>query len=411
MEYIKAQPKYMNKVFDFSKTITYTYNYQKLNFLMNILTLKTTYLRYLPFCLIISLLVLPHSAVAVLVDTDPDTIIHETLVIPVYADDEYPKTSVGIIEERMKEVRDCYLENSYGSVTFHSHVVGWTKLPRNLSSYVIENGEDETPDIDTSIFTDAVNLVNPLVDFSKYDTLVIIHAGTSYQLSHPKGKYIPTSNVLVTLRADGKTIRSASIVSEEYSAPTICHELGHRLGASDLYDYESEHSSLGPWCLMSSGSSGFCGYTKEDLGYITDDEVFYLENRTHRITLSPLSSQFHGYRLIKYQLSDGRCMYIEARNNNLGSDSGLPSGGILIYIINETSIEQKRGENDVIMYRDNCSEAPLRKGESIGIGEFSISASFVEITYEGYVVDISTEISYVSQNSGSIAWNQNLFHH
>ncbi len=344
--------------------------------------------------MIVLLSLLPSIGSSVIVDTNPDTVIHETIVIPVYADDENPETPIGIIAERMEDVRDFYLENSYNSVTFHSQIVGWVKLPRNLSSYLIETDEEGKLELDRAIFRDAISLVDNEVDFRKYDTLVIIHAGPSNQLSQTDGVYINTSFIPQSFSADGNTIVGASIVSEQYSAPTICHELGHRLGADDLYDYNYKNSSIGPWCLMSSGSSGFCGYTKQDLGFIQEDEIFDFENGTYRITLSPLSSDFFGYRLVKHQLPDGRVMYIEGRDDSLGSDIRLPSGGILIYIINETSINQRRGENEVIWYQESnwWREAPLRVGESIGISEHSISVEFIEINSEGYVLDVSTVI-------------------
>jgi len=353
--------------------------------------------------LLVCQFILPSAVGAQVIETNPTPNIHKTIVIPVYSNDETPETSISQIVEKMETVRDFYVESSYSKVTFHSDILGWVKLENNLSSYVkishYPNGAERVT-VEHSIFVDIIRQLDNGFDFSKYDTLIVVHAGKSDQQAFPdEGDYIGTCYVPTTFYADGVGFNGASIVSEFDTSATICHELGHRLGADDLYDYLQDNISLGPWCLMSSGDEGFCGYTKESLGFIEEHQIFYLENGNYRLTLSPLSYQVQGYRIIKHGLSDGRTLYIEARDAENGFDNGLPSSGLLVYFINETSIADRRGGNEVIWYDDTAlnqslwwKDAVLRVGESIGLADQSISIRYVETNQDGYIVDVSTEI-------------------
>ena len=339
-----------------------------------------------------------------IIETNPKPEIQSVLVVPVYADDILPSTSIDQIVDNMRQVEEYYTENSYSKMTFHSFITGWLKLNNNLSSYVTitthPNGAERVTVKDT-IFTDALNLLKSHLDFSDYDVLVVIHSGKSDQhsFSH-EGSFIGSCHIPQSIIIDGKVVfEGASIVAELDPVSVIIHELGHQLGANDLYDYLNENPSLGKWCIMSSGSSGMCGYTKESLGFIENHEIFNHITGTYRLTLVPLSMQGFGYRLVKHALGDGRILYIEGRSQLFGSDKTLPAGGVLAYIINETSIAELRGGNEVIWYNDtavnrsvNPRDAILREGESIGIPCINYSIRFVESTDKGYIIDISTNI-------------------
>ena len=67
-------------------------------------------------------------------------------------------------------VKDLYLENSYNQLNLESTVLVWVKLPYPESYYA--NGNDGTgsyPQNAQGMCEDALNLVDPYVDFSEFD--------------------------------------------------------------------------------------------------------------------------------------------------------------------------------------------------------------------------------------------------
>ena len=68
-------------------------------------------------------------------------------------------------------VKDCYLENSYGTMTLNSTVAAWVTLPQTEAYYVdSESGFGTYPQNAQGMVEDALNLVDVLVDFGQFDT-------------------------------------------------------------------------------------------------------------------------------------------------------------------------------------------------------------------------------------------------
>ena len=329
------------------------------------------------------------------------------IVLPVYSNETLPETSIGVIQDCMHKVDSYYQECSYSQVFISSTVHGWTKLDSPMDSYAhpwIIGGVDHGG-VKDEIFLEAISNVDTTVDFSCYDRLIVVHAGTSGQdaggnyskigTCHPEG-WFPTN--------DGRVFLEASIVSEYDEFGTIAHELGHDFGAPDLYDYHSEWAwttGIGSWGLMSSGNhngapsgtmpSHMCVYNKHLIGWVKDREILGIGNDSLTVDLVPISVQTQGYRAIRYDLGDGTYYLVEARSG-VGYDAGLPGCGVLVMLVNETRIEERRDgvQLQIPKYASWVNDAALREGEVFHDLENRFSVRLKEYSDEVVTVDVST---------------------
>lgn len=329
------------------------------------------------------------------------------IVLPVYSNETLPETSIGVIQGRMNKVDSYYQECSYSQVSISCTVQGWTRLDSPMDSYaeLQSIGGVDHGGVKDMIFLEAILNVDATVDFSHYDRLIVVHAGTSGQdasgnyskigTCHTEG-WFPTN--------DGRVFLEASIVSEYDEFGTIAHELGHDFGAPDLYDYHSEWAwvtGIGSWGLMSSGNhngapsgtmpSHMCVYNKHLIGWVKDREILVIENDSLTVDLVPVSVQTQGYRAIRYDLGDGTYYLVEARSR-VGYDAGLPDSGVLVMLVNETRIEEWRDgvQLQIPKYASWVSDAALREGEVFHDSENRFSVRLKEYGDELVTVDVST---------------------
>ncbi len=120
-------------------------------------------------------------------------------------------------------------------------------------------------------FIDCIRLVDPDIDFSGYDAIFLIHAGSDRQndIGFP-----PTCNDLYTgyirfrhaVPVDGgaRSVRTALLMPETCVQDNratalnaaLAHEFGHQLGLIDLYDTRNFVSLLGDFALMDHNGFG-----------------------------------------------------------------------------------------------------------------------------------------------------------
>ena len=145
------------------------------------------------------------------------------------------------------------------------------------------------------------------------------------------------------LNVDGTKIFAYLTVPEDAMIGVCCHELGHLLfGFPDLYDTDQSSEGIGNWCLMAAGSWGGTpagslpvhpsAWCKANQGWVAVD------NRTSNATLNiPDVKQSHTvYRLWKNGDSNPEYFLLENREQ-AQFDASLPSGGLLIWHIDETT--------------------------------------------------------------------------
>ena len=259
------------------------------------------------------------------------------------------------------------------------------------------------------------------IDFSDYDTFIVIHAGigseTSGMLNDIPSAFISSDDISTYLDTplviDGIAIDNGLVIPETTSGNgfgglngIIAQMFGYSLGLPSMSNNEDGLPGAGGWCLMDTGSMAFgystrgfvpthpTAWSKIELGWIkplvattditidivathidnggvravkvpiTDDEYLLLENRQRYASRDSMATAI-------FSDSDTSGVWLAADHY----DSYIPGSGILIWRINEAIIRDKRAANEINddMYRRGIDllEADGRQdiGAWIGFGD------------------------------------------
>lgn len=261
-------------------------------------------------------------------------------------------------------VKDLYLENSYGQMTLQSTVVGWVTLPQTESYYAFGNdGTGYYPHNAQKMVEDALDLVDPLVDFSQFDmdsdgyvdAIDIIHSGYGAETGGGDGDWIWSHQWSLWALPGGQWTSNEGIKVYDYHTEpalrgtsgtnivrfgVIAHETGHFFGLPDLYDTDQSGEGIGSWGLMANswGFDGtqlhpphFCAWSRIFLGWTTPTVL--TAPGVYAIDQAETNSQV--YR-IDNGYPSGEYLLIENRQP-AGIESAMPQGGLCIYHIDDTT--------------------------------------------------------------------------
>ncbi len=269
-----------------------------------------------------------------------------------------------------------YVEVSYGKVSLQADLLRkWITLPSKMAFYgadASDPGDDAGGNGQGSwqMVLDAVTLADPDVDFSKYESLIIMHAGNDQARVSPR-----TLSSLIWSKTfwnqplsaktkDGTSLSKASLVSEYSPLGVWAHELAHQIGfLPDLYDSSNfEHQFVGPWSLMDGGASlgkppgsspsHLDAWSKIKLGWLRPATALLMEEE---FTLGPLELP-DGIRAIQIPLGDGTYYLLELRRR-IGFDLSLPEEGVLIYHVDDT---KESGQGPVRVVDANPATSTLK---------------------------------------------------
>ena len=267
------------------------------------------------------------------------------------------------------------------------------------------------------VLVHGVQAADSEVDFSLYDLVMVVHAGTgregdvlgnspldiySYYLDYPQFQYymnrldpwlaqgVPTN--------DGVLIREGAVVPEHQTQDglglgvigTIVHKLFRWMGAPDLYNTSTGALAIGGWDIMGYGQwimygfwpSGPGAWTREHLGWAEVVEV--LEGS---FTVSPSDTVY------RVPLSSTEYLLIENRQRDPDGDGlcgaherdyGLPGSGILIWRIDRTRTGSFIASNQVNTDPDHQGVTLL---EADGIPDFNTFSQQAFYTSEGSQYD------------------------
>jgi M6 family metalloprotease-like protein len=251
-------------------------------------------------------------------------------------------------------VADYFYETSYGKVIVKGDVIDWYNAGTYTGSFNFES---------------LLPLLDPMVDFSKYDAnndgdvdaVIFIRSGNgqedsqdpndiwSYAMIYSPGggpgpfdgKHVSHWNTSPETRPLRNPFNPTQFsgVDTLNSIRVFCHELAHNLGVPDLYDYDSKlvvstfytpndanDHPVYDWCVMGYGGYGIfsiksivpshlCGWSKKELGWnnpIILAEGEYQSLPIYDIETHPDSSLY----LLPINLAGGEYFLIEYRNPN-----------------------------------------------------------------------------------------------
>jgi M6 family metalloprotease-like protein len=264
-------------------------------------------------------------------------------------------------------VRDVYFENSYGVMTLNSTVFAWVTLPHTEAYYA--DGASGLGTKFKEAITDALNLADPLVNFSQFDddldgfvdAITFIHSGYGAESggSDPDGAVTANriwshrSAISTWTSAEGVKVRDYDVNPAFYgitgSQPThigvICHETGHFFGLPDLYDTDHSSGGIGSWCMMANSwgfnndqlnPPHFSAWCKIFLGWVTPTVI----SASGTYTASQAESNPSIFR-INNGYPSGEYLLIENRQS-VGFDRNIPQGGLAVWHVDEN----KSGNTD-----------------------------------------------------------------
>ncbi|MCK4504380.1 MAG: immune inhibitor A [Candidatus Aegiribacteria sp.] len=314
-----------------------------------------------------------------------------------------------------------------------------------LSHQMIYYGsEDKFIEGACELLHDAVVISDIDIDFSLYDAVMVVHAGSGQEadifLDSPGDigsvfltlmdliYYLPGAGIyyMGIPTNDGVKVKEGMIVPEQETQDgfglgvlgTMCHEFGHQLGLPDLYDTMTGHVGVGGWDIMGYGQWLMSGYWPSSLSawsrmYLgwapviefTDDGTFSL-TQGDSILRIPLNSS--EYLLIENRQrdpdGDGMCGINE-------HDFGLPGSGILIWHIDETRLGEYMNANMVNIDPDHKG---VDLEEADGIQDFDYSLPDI-YGYEGSEYDPWFQGGYAwifspsSEPSSDASWGGQTF--
>lgn len=260
-------------------------------------------------------------------------------------------TDASIIQSRLSIMSEYFCNVSFGrisvDVTFYSD--HWEQLDNTMEYY--GQDIDETYDANGWQFiTDSVKAWDKFVDFSDYDSLLVIHAGED-QSSYPEmTELLWRQNYCNLGRTSKKTVR---VNSEEYTFwglaydsefeewGLIAHEFGHSLGLPDLY-VANKSLNFDRLSLMALGDrngdpEGTCpapldGFSMHLLNWLNPTTIT-LNSTEDIVEMKPIS--YNSATLLKIPLSESEYYLVEVREK-LGYDNYTVSfTSVIVYIINE----------------------------------------------------------------------------
>ena len=282
----------------------------------------------------------------------------------------------GRVGRNQGSVRQYYRENSYGQLDVVSTVVGPYRANWKRKKYSWKNtGKwyDGMADI-RILVREAINHAKDQVDFSTLDgdgdgyvdCVHVVFAGEGLSSGSTDSYIWPhNSRLLTAINQNGVKAKTYMITPELLwfnqlaSIGTICHELGHILGAPDYYDARHNNgkdcfNAIGEYDLMSGGEWNNAGYTPAHHNPYTKCYIFgwdtpkTISSETKEHTVSSATNGAGNIYRIDTQTED-EFFLLEHRSSH-GFDQHIPNWGLLIYHAHKdlgTIIDNDENINDI----------------------------------------------------------------
>lgn len=293
--------------------------------------------------------------------------VEKVLVIPIqFSNLSFgPSRNKAYFENIMSQLKDYYEKNSGYIPASKGMSISCTVTPVVTSSKTMEYyGADSTglgsDDANVPIYElarEAVQLVNPTIDFSQFDTdsnhivdhLIIIHAGNG-QESAPSTNNIWSHSWRIRNgeMVDGVAAYNYTCEPETGTLGVFAHEFGHDIGLPDLYDSDKNDNGYtygaGDWDVMGTGSwnhrpgeaagtspANLSAWSKEFLGWSAVTNI--AQDGTYSLTNASINNT--AYRFWTNGNTSGDEYYLAEYRRKNGYDAGLPGEGLLIWHVDK----------------------------------------------------------------------------
>jgi immune inhibitor A len=296
--------------------------------------------------------------------------------------------------------RDYYREISRDQFDVEGVVTRWYTAPQPYSYYVDgQQGFGNFPNNSQGMVADAINLADPDIDFSQFDSngplglpdgvvdgLFVVHAGPGgEQTGSVNDMWSHKFNLPAGVSKDGTTLFAFTTEPERWgpngsppltppgeliSIGVFCHEFGHVLGLPDLYDLSGDvddSEGVGEWDLMGSGvythvpanaagssPAHMSAWSKIQMGWVTPTWVL---QDSAGVTIPPVETSGRVFRLWTNGEDAGEYFLAENRQP-IGFDAGLvrssieagdgPARGLVIYHVDGSILNNNNAAHKLL---------------------------------------------------------------
>ncbi|MES2126583.1 MAG: DUF4214 domain-containing protein [Pseudomonadota bacterium] len=294
------------------------------------------------------------------------------------------------------DVRDFYLKQSYGRVTFDFDIQpAWVRLPFSTTKYgfgaTVNSGDF------TSYRQDIINLTEKLIDYSKYDAVYFL---VPQQMPFAQMGWGPAITA-PTYTSTGYVVNGATGGADMYYNEShgitggmwkwMAHETGHAFGFVDE-DLNHASATLGSWSIMAMNWSNNAiednGWDRYLQGWLADSQVACVARTDIAATgttvaLSPLVRQNTDTKVAMVPLSSSKILVMESRKNEGLDHIVAAHEGVLVYTVDMTIGQlaggyrtQRRAGSTLANFED----AALHLGDSVTVDGIvvTVTASSVD---------------------------------
>ena len=289
---------------------------------------------------------------------------------------------------RISPSADVFKEVSYGKLNYiFKPQLKWYRMSKKSSDYVTGGW---TFNSHRAYISEAANLADMDVDFSKTDSLII--------LANPDARGIGNSGpAFAAIRSNGLTFDGKYISNGATSAYDLNywksiwlnHEVTHTLGLVDLYAAAQENSAnrydqfrfTGEFSYMGfssyeSNSPSLFAYERWNLGWLDDSQIKCMSDSKTTQLITPVET-IGGVKAVMIPISKTKAVVIESRRP-LGIDSKLAKSGALVYVVDSTN---QSGLGPIKVYPSDVTSDPRYLQAPRAVGE--------KITIEGITVTVT----------------------